>query len=183
MEVKYRIVEEITPEGEWEVVGVIALWLGDPPHLQLRGMLQHTVSRAIWNKIRQRVKENELTLETYHEALTGYEHNYRIQTDIHTSTHQPQQTRGVRFGKNISLSSLNHLNQSLFKTIPVTVHLDALNEEVTVTFGDNVNCYRFRKISTQLNHWFTRSRERQYQRVNVILDRRNKPCCHRDWVG
>ncbi|MBV7326666.1 hypothetical protein KFU94_00100 [Chloroflexi bacterium TSY] len=84
MEVKYRIVEEITPEGEWEVVGVIALWLGDPPHLQLRGMLQHTVSRAIWNKIRQRVKENELTLETYHEALTGYEHNYRIQTDIHT---------------------------------------------------------------------------------------------------
>jgi len=84
MEVKYRIVEEATPEGEWEVVGVISLWPDDPPYLQLRGMLQHTVSRPIWNKIRQRVKENELTLETYHEALKGFEHNYRIQPDIHT---------------------------------------------------------------------------------------------------
>lgn len=84
VEVKYRIVEEVTPEGAWETVGVIALWPDDPPHLALRGLLQHTVSRAIWSKVRQRVQDNNLHLETYHEALAGYEHNYRIQPEIHT---------------------------------------------------------------------------------------------------
>ena len=34
MEIKYRIVEEITPEKTWEAVGVIALWPDDPPHMQ-----------------------------------------------------------------------------------------------------------------------------------------------------
>lgn len=31
MEVNYRIVEEMIPEKEWRVVGVIALWPDDPP--------------------------------------------------------------------------------------------------------------------------------------------------------
>lgn len=84
VEVKYRIVEEITPEGAWETVGVIALWPNDPAHLALRGLLQQTVSRAIWAKIRQRAHDQNLRLETYHEALAGYEHNYRIQPEIHT---------------------------------------------------------------------------------------------------
>jgi hypothetical protein len=47
MRVRYRIVEEITPDGEWDTVGVIAWWESDPPHMQLRGMLAHTVSRPI----------------------------------------------------------------------------------------------------------------------------------------
>lgn len=84
MEVKYRVVEEVTPQGEWEVAGVIALWSESPPYMQLRSMLEHTVSRPIWGKIRQRVKERGLTLETYHEALEGYERYYRLQPEIRT---------------------------------------------------------------------------------------------------
>lgn len=86
MEVKYRIVEEVTPKGKWEIAGVIALWSEDPPYMQLRSMLEHTVSRPIWGKIRQRVKEQGLTLETYHEALAGYESYYQIQPKIYTIT-------------------------------------------------------------------------------------------------
>ena len=86
MKVSYRIVEEVTPGGEWETVGVIALWHDDPPHMQLRGMLQHTVSRSIWGKIRQRVKERHLTLETYHEAIGEYNADYRILPEVHHIT-------------------------------------------------------------------------------------------------
>ncbi len=86
MKVSYRIVEEITPSGEWETVGVIVNWSEDPPHMQLRGVLQHTVSRPIWGKIRQRVKERNLTLETYHEAIQKYDVNYRILPKIHHLT-------------------------------------------------------------------------------------------------
>ena len=38
MKVSYRIVEEVTPDSEWETVGVITFWPDDPPHLQLRGI-------------------------------------------------------------------------------------------------------------------------------------------------
>lgn len=86
MKVKYRVVEEVAPSGEWETVGVIALWLDDPPQMQLRGMLQHTVSRPIWGKIRQRVQERQLTLETYHEAIEEYSTDYRILPQIHSIT-------------------------------------------------------------------------------------------------
>jgi hypothetical protein len=86
VEVKYRIVEEVTPKGDWEIAGIIALWSEDPAYMQLRSMLEHTVSRPIWGKIRQRVKERNLALETYHEALEEYERYYRIQPEIHTLT-------------------------------------------------------------------------------------------------
>jgi hypothetical protein len=86
VEVKYRIVEEVTPQGNWETAGVITFWPEEPAHMQLRGMLEHTVSRPIWGKIRQRVKERDLTLETYHEALAEYERYYRILPEIHTIT-------------------------------------------------------------------------------------------------
>lgn len=83
MKVRYRIVEEVTQNGEWETVGVIALWLSDTPHLQLRAILAHTVSRSIWKTIQQRVAERQLTLETYHKALEDYNGYYRIQPEIH----------------------------------------------------------------------------------------------------
>ena len=83
MKARYRIVEEVTQNGEWETVGVIALWLSDRPHLQLRAMLAHTVSRSIWKTIQQRVAERGLTLETYHNALEEYSGYYRIQPEIH----------------------------------------------------------------------------------------------------
>ncbi len=86
MKISYRIVEEVTPSGEWETVGVIALWHDDSPHMQLRGMLQHTVSRSIWGKIGQRVKDRQLTLETYHEAIEEYSADYRILPEIHHFT-------------------------------------------------------------------------------------------------
>jgi hypothetical protein len=84
VEVKYRVVEEVTPKGDWEIAGVIALWPEEPSYMQLRSMLEHTVSRPIWGKIRQRVKEQCLTLETYHEALEDYERYYRIHPEIRT---------------------------------------------------------------------------------------------------
>lgn len=83
MKVSYRIVEEVTPSGDWETVGVITFWHEAPPHMQLRGMLQHTISRSIWSKIRERVKERQLTLETYHEALGEYAESYRLQPETH----------------------------------------------------------------------------------------------------
>jgi 3-dehydroquinate dehydratase len=83
MKVSYRIVEEVSPNGEWETVGVITLWSSDPPHLQLRAMLAHTVSRPIWKTIQQRVAEGQLTLQSYHEALEEYSHYYRIQPQIY----------------------------------------------------------------------------------------------------
>ncbi len=86
MKVSYRIVEEVTPDGEWETVGVITLWHDDPPHMQLRGMLQHTVSRFVWGEIQKRAKERQLTLDTYHEAIEEYNTLYRILPEIHQIT-------------------------------------------------------------------------------------------------
>lgn len=83
MKVSYRIVEEITPNGEWETVGVIIHWPDASPPMQLRGLLQHTVSRSIWRKIRQEVSEKQLNLETYHEALEKYNDCYQILPEIH----------------------------------------------------------------------------------------------------
>ncbi len=87
VKVSYRIVEEITAAGEWETVGVIALWHDDPPHMQLRSMLQHTVSRFIWRKIRQRGEAHQLTLDTYHKAIEKeYRSYYRILPEIYSIT-------------------------------------------------------------------------------------------------
>ena len=86
MKISYRIVQEITPTGEWETVGVVALWHADPPHMQLRNFLQHTVSQPIWGKIKQRVKERKLTLETYDQAIEEYSSDYQILPEIHTFT-------------------------------------------------------------------------------------------------
>lgn len=83
MRIKYRIVEEITPDGEWDIVGVIAWWESDPPHMQLRGMLAHTVSRPIWRAIGEYVDKHALTLETFHEALGEYTRYYRILSEIY----------------------------------------------------------------------------------------------------
>lgn len=83
MKVRYRIVEEVTPNNEWETVGVVAKWLSDAPHLQLRAMLAHTVSRSVWKTIQRRVKERQMTLESYHEALEEYGPYYRIQPEIY----------------------------------------------------------------------------------------------------
>lgn len=83
MKVRYRIVEEVTPNNEWRTVGVVAMWLSDAPHLQLRAMLAHTVSRSAWKTIQQRVKEHQVTLESYQEALEEYAHYYRIQPEIY----------------------------------------------------------------------------------------------------
>lgn len=83
MKVYYRILQEITPDGEWETVGAITDWVEDPPHMRLRGSVQHTVSTAIWRKILERVKERQLTLETYHEAIGEFKNNYRLLSEIH----------------------------------------------------------------------------------------------------
>ena len=88
MKVSYRIVEEVTPNGEWETVGVITLWSSDPPHLQLRAMLAHTVSRHIWKTIQQQVAKRQLTLQSYHEALEEYSSYYRIQPQIYETEAQ-----------------------------------------------------------------------------------------------
>jgi hypothetical protein len=83
MKVRYRIVEERTREGDWEIVGAITLWESDPPHLQLRGIMQHTISRSIWRIIHERVTENNLTLENFHEALGEFERDYHLCPEIH----------------------------------------------------------------------------------------------------
>lgn len=84
MKVSYRILQEITPDGEWETLGAITHWESMPRHLQLSGIVQHTVSTAIWRKILERVRKNQLTLETYDEAIGEYQHNYRLLPEIHT---------------------------------------------------------------------------------------------------
>jgi len=81
--VHYRIVEEITLNGQWETVGVIAEWPDAPPHLKLRCLLQHTVSRSIWKTIQQRATARHLSLEKYHETLEEYSSCYRIANEIH----------------------------------------------------------------------------------------------------
>lgn len=83
MRVRYRVVEEITPDGQWDTVGVIAWWESDPPHMQLRGMLAHTVSRPIWRAIGEHADKHRLTLETFHEALGEYARYYRILPEIY----------------------------------------------------------------------------------------------------
>jgi hypothetical protein len=83
MRIKYRIVEEITPAGQWDPVGVVAWWEADPPHMQLRSILAHTVSRPIWRAIGERVDERHLTLETFHQALDEYARYYRILPEIY----------------------------------------------------------------------------------------------------
>jgi len=80
---KYRVLEERTPDGGWETIGVITLFEAEPVHLQLSGLVQHTVSTSIWRVILQRVKERGLTLETYHQAFGEYEHDYRLLPEIH----------------------------------------------------------------------------------------------------
>lgn len=84
LRVFYRVLQEITPVEEWETIGVITHWESEPRHLQLSGVVQHTVSTAIWGKLLQRVKEQQLTLETYHEAIGEFQHNYRLLPEIHT---------------------------------------------------------------------------------------------------
>lgn len=84
MKVHYRIVEERTRSGGWEVVGAITRWESDPPHMQLRSIMQHTVSRSIWRTIQERVKEYGLTLENFHEALGKFDQDYRLLPEIHT---------------------------------------------------------------------------------------------------
>ncbi len=83
MKAKYRILEERTPDGGWEIVGVITLFEAEPVHLQLNGIVQHTVSTSIWRVILQRVKERGLTLETYQQAFGEYEQDYRLLPEIH----------------------------------------------------------------------------------------------------
>ncbi|MBV7332304.1 hypothetical protein KFU94_29550 [Chloroflexi bacterium TSY] len=82
MKVKYRILQEIKQDGEWETVGAITYWESEPPHMRLQGSVQHTVSTAIWSIIMQRVKEQKLTLENYHTAFGEYAHNYRLLPEI-----------------------------------------------------------------------------------------------------
>lgn len=84
MKVRYRVLQEISPEGVWETVGTIIDWEADPPHLRLRGVVQHTVGGPIWRKIMDCVEECHLTLETYHDAFGEYERYYRLLPEIHT---------------------------------------------------------------------------------------------------
>jgi hypothetical protein len=84
MKVKYRVLEERTAEGSWETVGVITNWESEPAHLRLSGIVQHTVSTSIWRVILQRVRERQLTLETYHEAIGEYIEDYRLLPEIYT---------------------------------------------------------------------------------------------------
>ena len=84
MKVRYRILEERTPDGAWETIGVITHWEATPPHLQLDGIVQHTVSTSIWRIILQRVRANHLTLETYDQAIGEFENDYRLLPEIHT---------------------------------------------------------------------------------------------------
>lgn len=84
MKIRYRIVQEITPEGDWDTVGIISDWENAPAHLRLNGIIAHTVSRPIWQTIGERVDEQQLTLETYHQALGEYERYYRILPEIYT---------------------------------------------------------------------------------------------------
>lgn len=86
MDVKYRILQELNPSEEWETIGVITYWKSDPPHLQLRGIVQHTVSTAIWSKVMKRAKEQMLTLENYHNAFGEDITDYRLLPEIHTIT-------------------------------------------------------------------------------------------------
>lgn len=83
MKIRYRIVQERNSELGWETIGVIAHWPSMPFHLQLNGMIQHTVSAPIWRAIGERVDEQQLTLETYHLAFTGFEQYYRLLPEIH----------------------------------------------------------------------------------------------------
>ena len=83
MKVRYRILQEITPDGAWEIVGTIVDWEADPPHLRLRGIAQHTISGPIWRKIMERVDENQLTLENYHDAFGEYARYYQLLPEIH----------------------------------------------------------------------------------------------------
>lgn len=84
MRVRYRIVEERTRSGGWEVIGTITVWESDPPHMQLRSIMQHTVSRSIWKIIQERVQERGLTLENFHEALGEFDCDYCLQPELHT---------------------------------------------------------------------------------------------------
>jgi len=82
LKVKYRILEERTIDGGWETIGVITLFDVEPLHLQLNGIVQHTVSTSIWRVILGRVRERGLTLETYHLAFGEYEGDYRLLLEI-----------------------------------------------------------------------------------------------------
>ncbi len=84
MKVLYRVVEERNRHDVWEVVGVITFWESDPPHMQLRSSMQHTVSRSTWRKIQERAQEGKLTLETFHEAMHDFARDYRLLPEIHS---------------------------------------------------------------------------------------------------
>ncbi len=83
MKVYYRILQEITPEGQWETIGAITHWESAAPHLQLNGIVQHTVSTAMWRVILERVRKNQLTLETYHDAFGEYDRYYHLLPEVH----------------------------------------------------------------------------------------------------
>lgn len=83
MKIRYRIVEEISENRTWHPIGVIADWESDPPHMRLRGSLANGVSTPIWRTIGERVHENQLTLETYHQAFAGFNQYYRLLPEIH----------------------------------------------------------------------------------------------------
>lgn len=83
MKVYYRILQEITADGEWETIGVITHWESAPRHLQLNGIVQHTVSTAIWREVLADVRKHHLTLETYDQALSKYSCYYRLLPEIH----------------------------------------------------------------------------------------------------
>lgn len=83
MKVYYRILQEVAPDGAWETIGVITYWESAPPHLQISGIVQHTVSTAIWKLILERVRKYQLTLETYDEAFGEYERYYRLLPEVH----------------------------------------------------------------------------------------------------
>ena len=79
IEVKYRIVEEINVEGQWDIIGAVVLWPDG-----LRPLLQHTASPPIWREICRYVQEHQLSLENYERALGEYARYYRISPEIHT---------------------------------------------------------------------------------------------------
>lgn len=83
MKIRYRIVEEISENRSWQAIGVIADWESDPPHIRLRGYLANGISAPIWRTIGERVDEQQLTLETYHLAFTGFDQYYRLLPEIH----------------------------------------------------------------------------------------------------
>lgn len=83
MNVDYRILQELTSDNQWETIGVITHWESAPRHLQLSGIVQHTVSTAMWREILAYVRKHHLTLETYEQAFGEYARYYQLLPEIH----------------------------------------------------------------------------------------------------